>query len=183
VRETGESRVGVARQETRRSSELLGVGGEGDWEKDDQVGITRARPGENSIRGHFDVSSRRESSDTRRYDALSTSYEYDRLCSLDSACPPCLLVAVAATAPRHLRAHNLDSFIPLPISRLPLPLPSPSPTPLALASLSGARVSESARAWPQTCTRAGRPVTIPNQKAGVTLAPVPVPSPVPTEYV
>lgn len=116
----------------------------------------------------------RVASDTRRYDTLSTEvgsavfvravlpYRTSCLQPLPSA----TLSHPAFAASRYHRrrrhrypssftsAHNLDSFIPVPISR---------------RVLSCARVSGNTRPRPQTRTL-GRPATIPNQKAGVTLA-------------
>lgn len=82
------------------------------------------RPEENSIRGHFDVSSLAESSDTRPirhflHREVGTAvflfgpFEYTASPSPSRR----VTAAVAAVAaPRRLRARNLDSFIPLPIS-------------------------------------------------------------------
>lgn len=113
----------------------------------------------------------RVASDTCRYDTLSLHRGgFGRLCSgrstsyrSPSLLPTSLVLRLLRSASPSLpsrhpssftSAHNLDSFIPLPISH---------------RALSCARVSGNTRPRPQT-RAPGRPATIPNQKAGVTLA-------------
>jgi len=154
----------------------LGDGGGDDWEKDDQVGITRARPG----KIQFAVTLTRPLAESRPIPApircslyeLSTTV-FVRLARL--RLPPSPTRCRRRHRPSSFTSAQSRQFYPAAYiaSRSLPPLP---------ASLSDARARvESTRAWPQTCTYAGRPVTIPNQKAGVTLAPVPVPWPVPYE--